>query len=238
MKNIESQVKIFSDGADLNSMLAMAKDPKIKGITTNPSLLKKALVTDYRSYAKQVLSQITNKPISFEVFADPIEEMRRQALEIGSWAHNVYVKIPITNAEGISTAPLIQELSHKNIKLNITAILTLEQVLIACQALKGGAPSLVSVFAGRIADTGRDPIPLMGAALEICRTFDKNIELLWASCRELFNIVQAASIGCHVITVPPDLIKKLPTFGKDLTAVSLETVRAFKEDASSAGFSL
>lgn len=238
MATITTKIKLYSDGADLQSMLEMAKNPKISGLTTNPSLMKKAGVTDYRVFCKEVLLKITDKPLSFEVFADDLTEMKRQALEIGSWGSNVYAKIPITNAEGVTTIPLIQELSHRNIKLNVTAILTLQQVLDTCAALKGGAPSIVSVFAGRIADTGRDPIPLMQAALEICQGTDKNIELLWASTREVLNVIQADQIGCHIITVPNDIIKKLASMGKDLAAVSLETVRMFKEDAEQAGYNL
>ena len=231
-------IKIFSDGADLNSMLEMAKNPVITGLTTNPSLMKKAGISDYRAFSKEVLTHIKDKPISFEVFADDLNEMRRQAHEIAAWGENVYVKIPITNTEGVSTAPLIKELSHQNIKLNVTAILTLGQVVETCENVKGGAPSIVSVFAGRIADTGRDPVPLMQASLEICKSADSNIELLWASSREVYNVVQADSIGCHIITVTKDIIQKLPMFGKDLRLLSLDTVRTFKKDADAAGFTL
>jgi len=232
------KVKIFSDGADLNSMLEMNANPLVKGLTTNPSLMRKAGVTDYRAFCKEVLTKVKEKPISFEVFADDLGEMRRQAMEIASWGKNVYVKIPITNTEGQSTAPLIAELSHKKVSLNVTAILTLAQVLETCQALKGGAPSIVSVFAGRIADTGRDPVPLMQSAVEICNTTDRNIELLWASSREVYNVVQADQIGCPIITVTQDIIKKLSLFGTDLLQLSLDTVRTFKKDADAAGFSL
>lgn len=238
MAAIGTKIKIFSDGADLNSMLEMARNPAVQGLTTNPSLMKKAGVSDYRTFCKQVLSKITDKPISFEVFADDIAEMKRQALEIGAWGKNVYVKIPITNSEGQSTATLIQELAHKDIKLNVTAILTLPQVVETCQALKGGAPSIVSVFAGRIADTGRDPMPLMAAAGEICQGFGKQIELLWASSREVINVIQAEQTGCQIITVTADIIKKLPMLGKDLTQLSLETVRMFRADAEAAGYHL
>ncbi len=233
-------IKIYSDGADFSSMLEMAKNPLIKGLTTNPSLMKKAGVVNYPAFAKEVLSHIKDKPISFEVFADDLPTMRKQALEIASWGDNVYVKIPITNTEGVSTTPLIQELAHSQVKLNVTAILTLEQVVDTCQALKGGAPSIVSVFAGRIADTGRDPIPMMQASLELCRMADKNkkVELLWASSREPLNVVQADQIGCDIITVTKDIIAKLPMFGKDLNLLSLDTVKTFKKDADSAGFSL
>ncbi|MBC7692684.1 MAG: transaldolase [Methylotenera sp.] len=232
------KIKIYSDGADRNSMIEMAANPLIQGLTTNPSLMKKAGVKDYRTYSKEILSQITEKPISFEVFADDFKEMHRQALEINSWGRNVYVKIPITNSKGESAIPLIRELSQLKIKLNVTALFTLKQVVETCDALKGGAPSIASVFAGRIADTGRDPMPLMHAALEVCTSTDRNIELLWASTREAINIVQAEQCGCHIITAPADIAKKVTGFNKDLTQMSLETVQAFKSDSDSAGFSL
>ncbi len=231
-------VKIYSDGADQKSMLEMAKNPMISGLTTNPTLMKKAGITDYKKFCLAVLQEIKDKPISFEVFTDDIGEMKRQALEIATWGKNVYVKIPITNSEGVSTISLIRELSHQHIKLNVTAILTLEQVTETVEALKGGAPSIVSVFAGRIADTGRDPKPIMRAASALCRAGGPQIELLWASCREAFNIVEAEETGCQIVTVPPDLIKKTAMFGKDLGTLSLETVRMFRNDAIEAGFSL
>lgn len=232
------KVKLFSDGADRGSMLEMDKDPRIQGMTTNPTLMKKSGITDYRGFCHDILKHITQKPVSFEVFADAFPEMRRQALEIASWGRNVYVKIPITNSEGNSSVELIHDLAHRDVKLNVTAVLTLRQAMEATQALKGGAPSILSVFAGRIADTGRDPVPAMQAALEICRSADKNIELLWASTREVLNIVQADRAGCDIITVPFDLLKKMGMFNKDLSLLSLETVRMFKQDADSAGFSL
>ncbi len=232
------KIKIFSDGADLASLLEMAKNPNIQGLTTNPTLMKKAGIKDYRAFCKEVLTEVKDKPISFEVFADEESEMRRQALEIAKWGKNVYVKIPVTNSEGQSSYKLIKELAHQGVKLNVTALMTLDQVLRTCEAVKGGAPSVVSVFAGRIADTGRDPMPLMRAALEICTATDSNIELLWASTREVYNIVQAELCGTHIVTVPPDLLKKMSMFGKDLIQLSLETVRMFKQDADSAGFQL
>ncbi|MGK5086323.1 transaldolase [Bdellovibrionota bacterium FG-2] len=232
------KVKIYSDGADRASMLEMDKNPAIQGMTTNPTLMKKAGIKDYRAFCKDILGQIKTKPISFEVFADDFNEMRRQALEIANWGSNVYVKIPITNSEGISSIPLVHELAHKNVKLNVTALLTLKQTWETCQALKGGAHSIVSIFAGRIADTGRDPMPLMSAAVEMAESADKNIELLWASTREALNILQAEQSGCHIITVPFDIIKKMSMFGKDLTQLSLDTVRMFKSDAESAGYTL
>ena len=232
------RVKVYSDGADRASMLSMAQDPRVQGLTTNPSLMKKAGVSDYVGFCKDILSQIRHKPISLEVFADDLSEMRRQALEIKTWGENVYVKIPVTNSEGKPTTDLVHELAHQGVKLNVTALFTLNQIFSVCQALKGGAPSVVSVFAGRIADTGRDPIPTMQAALEMCRSMDKNMELLWASTRELYNIVQADQMGCDIITVPFDLIKKMPMLGQDLAEMSLDTVKTFKKDAESAGFQL
>jgi len=232
------KVKIFSDGADKKAMLEMYQNPIVKGLTTNPSLMKKSGIIDYVTFCKDILRDIKTKPISFEVFADHFTEMKRQALEIASWGNNVYVKIPITNSEGESSLPLIKELSLSGVKLNVTAVLTLDQSWGACQSLKGGAPSILSIFAGRIADTGRDPVPLMQAAVELCRATDSNIELLWASSREALNIVQADQIGCHIITATTDLIKKMSMFNKDLTELSLDTVRMFKTDAESAGYSL
>jgi len=234
----QGKIKIYSDGADRGSMLEMAANPHVQGLTTNPSLMKKAGVKDYRAYAKDILSQITQKPISFEVFADDFQEMRRQALEIRSWGKNVYVKIPITNSEGKSSIPLIRELAKEGVPLNVTALFTLGQVWDTCAAVIGGAPTLVSVFAGRIADSGRDPMPLMQAASEVCRATGPEVELLWASCREPWNIVQAELSGCHIITVPADIVKKVPGFNKDPLAASLETVKAFKADSDAAGFSL
>jgi len=232
------RIKIFADGASLPSMLESARDPRISGFTTNPTLMRKAGISDYRAFAKEVLASIKDRPISFEVFADEFADMRRQAQDIATWGDNVYVKIPITNTRRESATPLIRELASSGVKLNVTAICTLEQVRDTAQALKGGAPSVVSVFAGRIADTGRDPIPLMKEALGMCRAADKSIELLWASPRELLNIVQAAEVGCDIITVTPDLLKKLELVGKDLADFSLDTVQMFHRDAQAAGFKL
>jgi transaldolase len=232
------RIKIFADGASLPSMLESARDPRIAGFTTNPTLMRKAGITDYRAFAKQVLAAIRDKPISFEVFADELPEMRRQAREIATWGDNVYVKIPITNTRREPTTALIRELGGSGVKLNVTAICTLEQVRDTAHALEGAAPSVISVFAGRIADTGRDPIPLMKEALQICRAADRSIELLWASPRELLNLIQAAEIGCDIITVTPDLLKKLELVGKDLGTFSLETVQMFFRDAQAAGFEL
>ena len=234
----QGKIKIYSDGADRASMLEMAKNPKIQGLTTNPTLMKKAGVTDYRSFCKDILKEIKDKPISFEVFADDFNEMEKQAQEIATWGANVYVKIPITNSEGLSSIPLITSLTRKKVKLNVTALLTLEQVKQTCDAVKDGAPSVVSVFAGRVADTGRDPMALMQASLAFCESAGRDVELLWASTREVLNIVQAEIAGCHIITVPPDIIKKMSMFSKDLGQLSLETVRMFKADAEAAGFKL
>jgi transaldolase len=232
------RIKIFADGASLPSMLESARDPRISGFTTNPTLMRKAGISDYRAFAKEVLASIKDRPISFEVFADELAEMRRQAQDIATWGDNVYVKIPITNTRREPATALIRELASSGVKLNVTAICTLEQVRDTAQALKGGAPSVVSVFAGRIADTGRDPIPLMKESLGMCRAADKRIELLWASPRELLNIVQAAEVGCDIITVTPDLLKKLELVGKDLGDFSLETVQMFYRDAQACGFKL
>jgi transaldolase len=221
-------------------MLEMAANPLIQGLTTNPSLMKKAGVTDYVGYSKDILSHIKNKPISFEVFADDLNEMRRQALEIKTWGTNVYVKIPITNSEGVSTIPLIKDLTKQGIKLNVTALLTLEQVWQTCEALKGGAPAVVSVFAGRIADTGRDPMPIMISSREMCQwaSSSGDVELLWASTREVYNIWQADAAGAAIITVPFDILAKLKNVGTELSTVSLDTVRMFKKDSDAAGFKL
>jgi len=216
----------------------MNGNPKIAGLTTNPSLMRKAGVTDYRGYCKEILTHVTEKPISFEVFADDNAEMKRQALEIKTWGKNVYVKIPITNSKGESTLSIVKELSHAGVKLNITALFTLEQVKGTCDAVKGGAPALVSVFAGRIADSGRNPMPLMRASRELCVAAGKDVELLWASTREVYNIVQAEESGCHIITAPADIIKKMSGFGKDPAALSLDTIRTFKSDSEAAGFQL
>jgi transaldolase len=238
------QIKIFLDGADRASILEMSGNPLIQGFTTNPSLMKKAGVKDYESFCREILTQVHGKPISFEVFADEFAEMKRQALKIASWEtgqKNLYVKIPIINSKGVSSIPLIHELSHAGVQLNITALYSLNQVIETCQAVKGGARALVSVFAGRIGDTGRDPLPLMQACVAVARAADpsgKHIELLWASTREALNIVQADSIGCQVITAPLDVIKKVASFGKSMEDLTLDTVKTFKQDAESAGFSL
>jgi transaldolase len=235
---VHHRIKIFADGASLPALIEAARNPGISGFTTNPTLMRKAGVTDYRAFAKEALAAIRDKPISFEVFADDFAEMRRQAVDIATWGDNVYVKIPITTTRRESCVGLVNELSHSGVKLNVTAICTLEQVSQTAHALRGGSPSVVSVFAGRIADTGRDPIPLMREALALCRAADLRIELLWASPREVLNIVQAADVGCDIITVTPDLLKKLELFGKDLADFSLETVEMFYRDAKAAGYEL
>jgi transaldolase len=232
------RIKIFADGASLPALLELAQSPQVAGFTTNPTLMRKAGVTDYRAFAKEVLGHIRDKPISFEVFADDFPEMNRQARAIAAWAENVYVKIPITNTKRESSIGLIRELSQSGVKVNVTAICTATQVRETAHALKGGAPSVVSVFAGRIADTGRDPVPLMKSALEVCTAADPLIELLWASPRELLNLVQADQVGCHIVTVTPDLLKKIELIGKDLGEFSLDTVKMFHRDASDAGYKL
>ena len=230
-------IKLFADGADKAGMLEMYQNPRIDGFTTNPTLMRKAGISNYETFAKEILKAIQDKPLSFEVFADDLNEMERQALEIKTWGSNVYVKIPVMNTQRVSTAPLIQRLSQAGVQLNITAILTLEQVHEVADALRGGASTFVSVFAGRIADTGRDPIPLMQAALEILRP-NSAAELLWASPREVLNVYQAEAIGCHIITATNDLLKKLSLKDKDLTDYSQETVQMFYSDAQSAGYKL
>ncbi|MDX2051014.1 MAG: transaldolase [Polyangiaceae bacterium] len=232
-------IKLFSDGADLTSLLEMAANPRISGFTTNPTLMRKAGVSDYAAFAQEVLRHIKDRPISFEVFADEFKEMGRQAKIIAGWGANVYVKIPISNTRGESSLPLVRALSvTEKVQLNVTALCTLEQVHGVTQAVVGGAPAVVSVFAGRIADTGRDPVPFMKAARAICDASGASAELLWASPRELLNIVQAEQCGAHIITVPPDMLKKMNLFGKSLGEYSLETVRMFHRDAEAAGYKL
>ncbi|MDH4445808.1 MAG: transaldolase [Akkermansiaceae bacterium] len=231
------QIKIFADGASISGMLEMMGNPLVSGFTTNPTLMKKAGIRDYEAFAKEVLANITNLPISFEVFSDTLEEMQRQALLISSWAENVYVKIPSTNTQGISTTPTIANLAKEGVKLNITAMTTPAQVAALVPALADGPPAIASVFAGRIADSGRDPLPLMKECLQLLSE-TPNVELLWASPREIFNLVQAGQIGCHIITMTNELIAKIPLIGKDLDEYALETVRMFAKDAESAGYEL
>jgi transaldolase len=231
------RIKLFADGADRAGMLEMYGDPRITGFTTNPTLMRKAGITDYHAFARDILTAIPDRPISFEVFSDEFDEMERQAMTIASWGEHVYVKIPITNTRRESAVPLISRLTRAGVKLNVTALLTLAQVRDVCHAVAGHAPTVVSVFAGRIADTGRDPVPLMTAAREFTR-LGSNMELLWASPRELLNIFQADAMGCDIITATNDILKKLALVGKDLDAFSLETVQMFRDDAVKAAFAL
>ena len=238
MKKIKDlKIKIFSDGANLEEMISMNKKDFVHGMTTNPSLMKKAGIKDYKTFAKNVLKEIKTKPISFEVFSDDFSEMEKQAKEIASWARNVYVKIPITNTKKESSISLIKNLAKNNIKLNITAIMTLEQVKSVVSVLNHDPPSIISVFAGRIADTGSDPIPVMKESLNIMKTNTKS-ELLWASSRELLNIFQAEEIGCHIITVTKEIISKLKFIDYDLSEYSLDTVKGFYKDALDAKFKI
>lgn len=231
------KVKIFADGADKAGMLEMYAKPYIHGFTTNPTLMHKAGLTDYRAFAKEILAAIPDRPISFEVFADDFREMERQAREIATWGEHVYVKIPVTNTRREPSYDVVHRLSHAGVKLNVTAILALDQVRDVVNALGGGAPSCVSVFAGRIADTGVDPLPIMTASLELLK-LAPGAELIWASPRELLNIFQADAIGCHIITVTNDILRKLSLVGKDLGDYSLDTVKMFFEDGRKAGFTL
>ena len=231
------KIKIFGDGADLEQMLELAKKPYVKGFTTNPTLMRKAGVTDYVAFARRALEEITDKPISFEVFTDELDEIHAQAREISSWAPNVYVKVPVTNTQGESTEEVVRALTSSGAQVNVTGILTLPQVETVTGALDGGAPSIVSVFAGRVADTGVDPVPHMTKALEFTNTVPTT-ELLWASPRELLNIVQADAIGCDIITVTEDVLAKLPLLGKDLAEYSLDTVTMFYRDAQDSRFTL
>ncbi len=230
-------VKIFADGADLAGMLELYRKPYIKGFTTNPTLMRKAGITDYKRFALEVLREIPDRPISFEVFSDEFGEMERQAREIATWGANVYVKIPVTNTRRESACDLVSRLSRSGVRLNVTALLSLQQVRDVTQALSGGAPACVSVFAGRVADTGCDPVPLMSEALAILARVP-GTELIWASPRELLNIFQADAIGCHIITVTHDILKKLSLVGRDLEDYSLDTVKLFHTDAAAAGFTL
>jgi transaldolase len=231
------RVKIYADGADRLGMLEMYRDPLIRGFTTNPTLMRKAGIADYRSFALDIVRAIPDRPISFEVFSDDFEGMERQAREIARWGDNVYVKIPVTTTLGESSAPLIRTLTRGGVKVNVTALLALDQVRDVGAALAGGAPACISVFAGRVADTGRDPMPLMAAAVELLRPHP-NIELIWASPRELLNVFQADTVGCHIITATNDILAKLGLVGRDLREYSLETVKMFRDDALKAGFSL
>lgn len=238
MKNIEElNIKIFADGADKSGMLEMYSKKFIKGLTTNPTLMRKAGVTDYTVFCKDILDHIKDKPLSFEVFSDDFEEMEFQAMNIASWADNVYVKIPVTNTKRETCYSLVKKLTQRNVKVNVTALMTLEQVRNVVNCLNPEVPSYVSVFAGRIADTGRDPVPLMAAAVELLKISPK-AELIWASPRELLNIFQADAIGCHVITVTNEILKKLSLLGYDLDEYSLDTVKMFYADAIAAEYKI
>lgn len=232
------KIKIFADGADKATLFALNADPIIKGMTTNPTLMKKAGIPDYEKFAHEILAEINEKPISFEVFSDEFPEMRRQALKISKWQKNVYVKIPVTNTRAEPSLPLIRDLAKEGVQLNITAILTTDQVRGVVESLNPKVPSVISVFAGRIADTGRDPMSIMRESLKLVRQLPKS-ELLWASVREVLNLVQAEHCGCDIVTVPPDILKKARSlWQKDLAELSLDTVKMFAQDAIDAGFKL
>ncbi len=238
MKSVsELRVKLFADGADRAQILKSYANPLIRGFTTNPTLMRGAGVKDYEAFARDILQVVTDRPISFEVFADEFSEMERQAHKIAGWGENVYVKIPITNTRRESSVELVGRLAHSGVKVNVTAILTLDQVRDSAEALGGGAPSVVSVFAGRIADTGCDPVPLMAEAVKIVEAYP-GMELIWASPRELLNIFQADQIGCHIITATDGILCKLSLVGKDLGDYSLETVQMFYHDAARSGYQL
>jgi transaldolase len=230
-------VKLFADGADRATMLEMSARPYIKGLTTNPTLMRRAGISNYTAFAQEILAHIRDKPLSLEVFADEFAEMERQALQIASWGDNVYVKIPVTNTRGDPSYALVRRLASQGVKVNVTAITTLPQVRDAVASLNPEVPGYVSVLAGRIADTGVDPVPLMAAAVHLLKTNPK-AELIWGSPREVLNIFQADSVGCHVITATPDILAKLPMIGRDLGESSLDTVRMFYRDAVAAGYSL
>ncbi len=238
MKKIEElKVKIFADGADKTGMLEMYARPYVQGFTTNPTLMRKAGIANYEVFAKDILEVIPDRPVSFEVFSDDFPEMERQAREIAKWGKNVYVKIPVTNTRGETSYDLVNRLTHDGVKINVTALLTLAQVRDVVLAVATGAPCCISVFAGRIADTGRDPVPMMAAAVKLL-SLTPNAELIWASPRELLNIFQAETIGCHIITATNDILKKLSMIGKNLGDYSLETVKMFYADAQEAGYKL
>ena len=231
------RIKLFADGADRAGMLELYRRPLIRGFTTNPTLMRNAGVTDYEGFARDIVRAIPDRPISFEVLADEFPEMERQAVKIASWGENVYVKIPVTNTWGEPSRGLVKRLSRAGLHLNVTALLTLDHVREVAPCLADGPSSYVSMFAGRVADTGVDPVPLMAAAVEALRPY-RNVELIWASPREILNVFQAASVGCHVITVTHEMLRKLSLAGKDLREYSLETVRMFYDDGQKAGYAL
>jgi len=230
------KVKLFADGADKAGMLEMYDNPSIKGFTTNPTLMRMAGVQDYRAFAREIIEAIPDRPISLEVFSDEMAEMEEQALEIASWGDNVYVKIPVTNTKRDPAYSVIRRLSRAKVKVNVTALMTVDQVREVADCVAGN-PSYISVFAGRIADTGRDPVPIMGAAVKLLES-TPDVELIWASPRELLNVFQANSIGCHIITATNDILNKLSLVGKDLDEYSLDTVKMFYNDAQRAGYTL
>lgn len=232
------KIKIFADGADLQSMKALYANPIVKGFTTNPTLMKQAGVTDYVDFARKVLAAIPDRPVSFEVFADEFDEMEAQANEIASWGSNVNIKIPVTNTKGAFAGPLIGRLSKRGVQVNVTAVFTLDQVERIAAVLDANTPAIVSVFAGRVADTGIDPVPLMASAAQTLKKTRPKAELLWASPRELLNVIQADQVGCGIITVTNDVLKKLSLIGKDQDQYSLETVKMFFNDAQAAGFKI
>ena len=231
------EVKLFADGADLAGIREMAANPAIKGFTTNPTLMRKAGVSDYKAFALQALQAVNGLPISLEVFADEFGEMEKQAHEIASWGKNIYVKIPVTNTKGEFSGSLVERLSRTGVQVNVTALMTIDQVGRVTKRLAPETPAIISVFAGRIADTGRDPMPIMAESVRIMKKKPK-AELIWASPRELLNIYQAGEVGCHIITATNDILKKLSLVGKDLDAYSLETVEMFYKDAKAAGYSI
>ena len=238
MRISDLRAHIYADGADLAGLLELNRNPLIKGMTTNPTLMRKAGIADYERFAKEALREVVEKPISFEVFSDEFPEMRRQALKISSWQSNVYVKIPITNTRRESAVPLIGELSKEGVKINVTAMLTADQVRHVAAVIDPGVPAIASIFAGRIADTGRDPVPILCEALRILRDRPK-AQLLWASVREVLNIAQADACGCHIVTVPHDILgKAMKLVGRGLSDMSLDTVKMFAQDAQAAGFSV
>lgn len=231
------KIKIFADGAGLKEMLAFYRDGSVQGFTTNPTLMRKAEITNYEAFAREVLATIQKPPVSFEVFSDDLPTMERQALKISTWGSNVYVKIPVTNTQGVFTGPILRSLSQKGVKLNVTAVFTLDQVRDVVACLSKDVPSVISVFAGRIANAGVDPMPIMRESVQISKVLPK-AEVLWASPREALNVLQAEECGCHIITVTPDILKTVKNFGKSLTQFSLETVQMFYQDAQKAGYTL
>jgi transaldolase len=230
-------IKLFADGADKDTMIKLSKNPSIAGLTTNPTLMKKAGIKNYKDFSLDILSEIKNLPLSLEVFSDDLYEMEKQSLEISSWGNNVYVKIPITNTKGESTYNIIKNLSNKGVKINVTAIMTIEQVEHIIPAMIKCKSGYISIFAGRIADTGIDPLPIMKESVELVKDYP-NLKILWASSRELYNIIQADNIGCHIITITQDIFNKIPMIGKDLNDLSLDTVKMFYDDAIESGFKI